>query len=145
MQIQAIDKSQHSNNMTFQGSVNIVNDLSYLPCKYVRKSYDSLVKMMEDKPFDLFIKQDHKTGNLHFIAKKPEHAYKKDAPCSDGIICEASRMDHGEHTKDLYIAVARDSVNGYDDYIIPKLALSMSSRIKRFIGNVYAKLSNLIK
>lgn len=145
MQIQSIDKSQHYNNMAFQGNVNIVNDLSYLPCKYVRKSYDSIVKMMEDKPFDLFIKQEHKTGNLHFIAKKPEHVFKKDAPCINSIIGDASRMDDGESTKDLYVAVARDAVNGYDNYIIPELAFSMSSRIKRFVGNIHTKLSNLTK
>lgn len=114
MQIQAVSTIQ-SNNQNFQGKVNIVNDLSYLPCKYVRNAYDSISKMVEDKPFDIFIRQNHKDKSLSFIAKRPEHVGLKRRPLVEYSISNASEMDNKEKTTDLYIAVAKKSIDEYSE------------------------------
>ena len=89
MQIQPISISS-KNNQTFQGKINIENDLSYLPCKYVRQAYDSMSKMIENKPFDLFISQNHKNKSLNFVAQKEEHFGKINKPFAKNIISNAS-------------------------------------------------------
>lgn len=133
MQVPAISNVQ-SNSQTFQGRINIVNDLSYNPCKYVRKAYDSISKELGDKPFDLFIKQDYKTNSLLFIAQKMQHAGRKNKPFIKNIITNAQELDQGEYTTDLYAAVARETINSYNDKFASKTV-----NAKEFFKNVSNK------
>ena len=142
MQIKTIDKSQQSNNTTFQGKVNVVNDLTFVPRKYMSKAFDSMSKLVENEPFDLFIKQDNKTDTLRIVAMKPEHAGRKGAPFIENVIGDASTMDSGVYTTDLYVATARDTVNLYNNFITPELGSSLGSKIKKFVDKLFAKLSN---
>lgn len=136
MQIPSISNTQPK-NQTFQGNINIVNDLSYLPCKYVRKAYDSMAKMIEDKPFDLFIKQDHKNKTLNFIAKKPEDLGKIKKPFVKNIILDAPNLDNGQYTEDLYKTVAKETIDTYNT-MYP--TYTKGEKIKRFFN----KLANEI-
>lgn len=133
MQVPAISNVQ-SNNQTFQGRINIVNDLSYNPCRYVRKAYDSISKELGDKPFDLFIKQDYKTNSLLFIAQKMQHAGRKNKPFVKNVIANAQELDQGEYTTDLYAAVARETINSYNDKFASKTV-----NAKEFFKNVSNK------
>lgn len=132
MQIQTISNSQ-PNKLSFQGNVNIVNDLSYLPCKYVRQSYDSMVELIKDKPFDLFIKQNHQDKSLSFIAKKAEHLGKIKKPFMENVILDASTMDNGSDTIDLYTAVAKETINTYDK-AFP--TLTTGEKIKKVLNKI---------
>ena len=141
MQIPAISATQ-SNNQSFQGKVNIVNDLSYLPCKYVRTAYDSISKMVEDKPFDIFIKQNHKDKSLSFIAKRPEHVGLKNKPVVEYSIANASEMDNQEKTTDLYISVAKQSIEDYNKKFPPK---TIGERIADSLDNFRKKFVKLFQ
>ena len=133
MQVPAISNVQ-SNNQTFQGRINIVNDLSYNPCKYVRKAYDSISKELCDKPFDLFIKQDFKGDSIVFVAQKMQHAGRKNKPFIKNIITNAQALDQGDSTTDLYAAVARETINSYNDKFASKTV-----NAKEFFKNVSNK------
>ena len=127
MNIPAITNTQQQN---FKGNINIVNDLSYLPCKYVRQAYDSMAEMIKDKPFDLFIRQNHKEKSLSFIAKKVEHLGKIHKPFVETVLLDASTLDKGASTKDIYTAMAKKSI---DDYEVLSEALP-KGLIKRFLN-----------
>lgn len=111
MQVQTIS---NSTNQNFTGKVEILGDLSYNPCRYVRQAYDSMQELIKDKPFDLFIKQNHKENTLSMIAKKSEHLGKPDKPFIRNSISDVSRMDDGSYTKDLYISTAEYTIDLYD-------------------------------
>ena len=138
MQVTAISISQ-SNQQNFQGKINIVNDLSYLPCKYVRKAYSSMEEMIKDKPFDLFIRQNHQNKSISIIAKKPGHLGKINKPFTESIITNASTMDEGNDTVDLYTSVARETIKTYDK-AFPQI--STGQKIKNFFNKLSDKFLN---
>ena len=138
MQVQTISISQ-PNKQSFQGNINIVNDLSYNPCKYVRKAYNSIAEIIKDKPYDLFIKQNYKEDSLSFIAKKPKHLGKINKPFMENIIIDASTMDNGSDKVDLYTAVARETINTYDK-AFP--TISTGEKIKKFLNKLGNKFVN---
>lgn len=70
----------YNNTTNFQGKVFVDPDLSYYPCKFVRKHFDKMSELMKEKPYDLFIKQDHGTDNVHLLFQKQEHLGKRNAP-----------------------------------------------------------------
>ena len=141
MQIPAISNTQQ-NNTNFQGKINIVNDLSYLPCKYTRAAYDSISQMIKDKPFDLFIKQNHKHHSLSMIAKKTEHIGKLNKPFIENIIPDASTMDNGQYTTDLYKAVAKETINIYET-AFPES--KKGEKIKKFINKLTNKFIEIFQ
>ncbi len=141
MQIQPISNSS-KNNQSFQGKINIENDLSYLPCKYVRQAYDSMTKMIENKPFDLFISQNHKNKSLSFVVQKEEHFGKINKPFVKNIIADASTMDNGKITKDLYSTVAEETIKTYEEMFLPS---QKDSKIKRFFNKIGQKFMEIIQ
>ena len=66
MQVQKIN-NQSQNNTNFQGKIFVEPDLSYEPCKFVRRHFDTMQKLIADKPYDLFIKQDHAEKTVSII------------------------------------------------------------------------------
>ena len=130
MQVPAISSSQQ-NKQAFQGNIHIVNDLSYLPCKYVRQAYDSIAEMIKDKPFDLFIRQNHQDKSTSMIAKKSKRLGKMDKPFMENIIINASTMDNGSDTVNLYTAVAKDTIDTYNK-AFP--TVSAGEKIKAFFN-----------
>lgn len=69
MQVQKIN-NQSQNNTNFQGKIFVEPDLSYEPCKFVRRHFETMKNMIADKPYDLFIKQDHAEKTVSIIAQK---------------------------------------------------------------------------
>ena len=78
MQVQKIN-NQSQNKTNFQGKIFVDPDLSYEPCKFVRQHFDTMKKMIADKPYDLFIKQDHAERTVHIIAQKEKDLGKRNA------------------------------------------------------------------
>ncbi len=78
MQVQKIN-NQNLNNTNFQGKVFVDPDLSYYPCKFVRQHFDNMQKMIADKPYDLFIKQNHAKNTVSIIAQKEKDLGKRNA------------------------------------------------------------------
>lgn len=139
MQIPAISNVQ-SNKQSFQGNIHIVNDLSYLPCKYVRQAYDSIAELIKDKPFDIFIRQNHRENSLSFIAKKSKHLGNLNKPFSENIISNASTMDKGEYTKYLYTAVAKVTIENYENSFIASSKKEKFKDYLNILSNKFIKL-----
>ncbi len=70
MQVQKISNNNSQNTTGFQGKVFVDQDLSYYPCKFVRKHLETMKKMIAEKPYDLFIKQDHPNNTVNLIAQR---------------------------------------------------------------------------
>lgn len=142
MQIQAISSVKQNKNQNFRGNVNIVNDLSYLPCKYVRQAYDSMNELIKDKPFDLFIRQNHGKHSLNFIAKKPQHLGKINKPFVENTISNASNLDNGVYTKELYAIVAEMTINSYEKAFLP---VKKEGNVKTFFNKLVNKFLSVMQ
>ena len=142
MQVQAISNAQQNKNQNFQGKVNIVNGLSYLPCKYVRQAYASMNELIKDKPFDLFIRQNHGEHSLNFIAKKPQHLGKINKPFVENTISNASNLDNGEYTKELYAIVAEMTINSYEKAF---LSVKKEGNVKTFFNKLVNKFLSIMQ
>lgn len=80
MQIQHITNNSTKNNQNFQGKVFVDTDLSYYPCRFVRKYLKTMQDMIAEKPYDLFIKQNHADNTVSIIAQKEKDLGKRKAP-----------------------------------------------------------------
>lgn len=78
MQVQKIN-NQSQNKTNFQGKIFVDPDLSYEPCKFVRQHFETMKNMIADKPYDLFIKQDHAEKTVSIIAQKETDLGKRKA------------------------------------------------------------------
>jgi len=119
MQVQTVSNSKQ-NAQNFTGGVQIVNDLSYNPCKYVRRAYDAMSELVKDKPYDIFVNQDYANESLSLIVSKPKHAYKSSKRRTESTILNAPHLDSGDATTDLYVAVAKDAVAKYEKFFPKK-------------------------
>lgn len=128
MQVQTIS---NSNNKNFTGRVEILGDLSYNPCRYVRKAYNSMQELIKDKPFDLFIKQNHKENTLNIYAVKSEDLLKKNKPLVQNRI--STFLDDGQSTTDLYVSVAKNAVDRYEN-LPPKV--TFMQKCSKFFSNL---------
>lgn len=79
MQIQSIANNSTKNNQNFQGKVFVAPDLSYYPCRYVRKHLKTMQNMIAEKPYDLFIKQNHADNTVSVIAQREKDLGKRKA------------------------------------------------------------------
>ena len=119
MQVQNISVSQNV-NPNFKGKINVLpGNLSYNPARTVRKAYDAMQALIQDKPIDLLIKQNYKTKNVVVLAKKPEDFGKKNAPKFEVLIPDAADMDDdyricGYSPVDVYIQAARLAAREYE-------------------------------
>lgn len=119
MQVQNI--SSHHNKTSFNGTINIIpGDLSYYPARCVRKAYASIKKLINDKPFDLFIRQNHEDGSVSIIAQKARPFWRKNKPSVESSIADVAHKDIGtcigdRDVVDLYIAVAKNTVLKYEE------------------------------
>lgn len=129
MQIQNISNSQQ-NTQNFQGKINITpGDLSYLPAKYVRKSYNAMQEQIKNKPFDLFIKQNHQERNVSIMAQKESDALKKNALRTEHFVSDEA---------DLYESVAKLVVREHEEKLQsqPK---TFSEKIQSFAAKAWNK------
>ena len=65
MQIQNI-----SNQPKFKGNVILVGEFSAVPTKLIRKSASKLAKIIDKKPYDLFLEQNHARGIVTVSAQR---------------------------------------------------------------------------
>ena len=139
MQVQNISMSQNS-RQTFQGKINIFpGNLSYNPARNVRKAYDAMQAMIQDKPFDLLITQNNKTQTVSVIAKKATDIGVKDSPRMEVLIPGAADM--GDDYKlfnssavDIYIAAAKTAVREYENRFMSKPANNFAKRFASLFG-----------
>lgn len=120
MQIQNITNSQF-NPPNFNGKFGLIpekskilnhskidiipGDLSYEPAKNLRKSYDALLEMLKDKPYNLYIRQDHKNNTVKMTAQKENHFVRNKGPKAEGEFSA---------TADLYEDVAVFVMDTYE-------------------------------
>lgn len=125
MQVQKIN-NQNQNNTNFQGKVFVAPDLSYYPCKFVRKHLDTMNKMIADKPYDLFIKQNHANKTVSIIAQKEKDLGKRKAP---------SHVVLMEQNIEFYDIAAQNAIEEFDK----KLA-NLPPTFKEKVGKFFNKL-----
>ncbi len=128
MQVQNITNSQHK-AQTFQGSVSILGDLSYVPCRQISKATPKLQELFANKNFDLFIKQDYRANQLVFMAKKPQHLFKKNKPSAKAYISSHEMLN----SDDLYLSVAKHVADVYENLPAKK---SFVEKLKNFFNNL---------
>ncbi len=105
MKVQNITNSQF-NSPEFKGKIDIIpGDLSYEPAKYVRKAYNSLQEMIKDKPYNLYIRQNHKNHTVNIIAQKEDNFIKNKGIKAEGMLSSSA---------DLYEEVASLVINSYE-------------------------------
>lgn len=129
MPIQAISNSQ-SRNQNFTGRVQIMNDLSYLPCKQLRKALPQLEDFMESKPYDLFVTQEHKNKLISFVVKKEEDIFRHNSPFAETLV-PTDKVDEG----DLYLSAVKRIAKRYEE--LPNT--SFLHKCKTFFNNLLGK------
>jgi len=142
MQVQTISNSQ-PNQTNFQGRIAIVNELSAEPCRRIRNIIPDLEKVINDKPFDLFVTETHQGQSLSFIAQKSKHFGKKNKPISEYSV--ATNISYPNTEKDIekfYIAVATDTVSDFEK-MLPKKA-SFADKCKNILNKFCNHFINAI-
>ncbi len=127
MQVHNISNSQ-SSKQNFQGKINIIpGDLSYLPAKYVRKAYSSMEKQIKDKPFDLFIKQNHKENKVGITAQREKDIHNKNALKSEVFVASDA---------DVYESAAAHVINEFETKL-QKQPETFITKAKKAAGNIW--------
>ncbi len=138
MQVQNITNSQHQ-TQSFQGSIAVWGgDLSYIPCRQIRKAYPKLQELFADKNFDLFIKEDHRANQLIFMAKKPEHFGRKYKPSVKAYISNHEI----KNSDDLYYSVAKHVAEEYEQLAVQK---TFGQKCKSFFNNLGKKFMQIMQ
>lgn len=135
MQVQKISNAQN-NNQNFKGKIDIIpGDLSYLPAKYVRKAYNAMEEQIKDKPFDLFIRQNHKNRTVTLTVQK-----EKDALKNTGIRTSAEVSQDA----DDYESVSKYLINEHEEKIknSPK---TFGEKLKGFFKKVEQRFLEAIQ
>ena len=106
MQVNSITKSQY-NSPVYKGKIDIIpGDLSYEPVKYLRKSYNALAEIIKDKPFNFYIRQNHKDKTVSVIAQKEKDYLKNRGIRTEGVFSSS---------EDLYKEAAIGAACTYED------------------------------
>lgn len=135
----------NSNNQSFNGRVAIVGDLSAEPCRRIRNISTELKNIIKDKPFDLFIRENHKEYNLSFIAQKPYHFGKKNKPISEYMV--SKKIGEPNTEKDIeryYLAAAANSIENFASSAEGRNN-SMMAKFKYFLSSAGNILKNLFR
>lgn len=136
MKVQNISNTQQ--NINFQGNVIIVNDLSAIPSKLVRKSAQTLKTMVADKNYDLLIKQNHEQKTVSIIAQNPKYCGNPLKPHVETII---------NQNKDLYEKAAKNSMDKFEalPQSLPKRAWNKVKELYfKFEDEYYEMLEDLL-
>lgn len=128
----------NKNNQSFNGRVAIDGELSALPCKHVRRISSNLKTIMAEKPFDLFIKEDHKNDTILFIAQKTKDFGKTDKPKFQNTLSKDLNYYSEEAADDIYLATAKDTIDCYEE-MNAKQQKTMFSKFKNVINKIFKK------
>lgn len=134
MQVQNISNSQINTQTNFQGRVIIDGELSALPAKLVRKSAQTLKDIIADKPYDLFIRQNHREGRILITAQK-----EKDYIRGKGLKADAL-MDKNV---DLYKECAEYVVKEQDLKL--KYNPTFAQKCKRFFNKLGNRFMDIVQ
>ncbi len=126
MQVQKITNT--NNTPAFNGIIDIIpGDLSYRPAKYVRKAYNTMENLIKDKPFNLYIRQNHQKDTVSVIAQKE----------NDFIKNKGLRVEYtASSSLDIYDKLAALAVDTYD-----VMANSQPKSLKQKFKNLFIKQS----
>ncbi len=134
MQIQKIS-SQNQNNTNFQGKVFVEPDLSYKPCQYVRRHLKTMQVMISNKPYDLFITQDHAKNTVKLIAQNEKDLGKRKA------LRYVVSVD--KNVEDYDIAAA-EAINGFDKKLA-NLPPTFKEKAKNFFDKLGEKFMQIMQ
>lgn len=106
MKVHNLTNSQYT-SPNFQGRIDILpGNLSYEPTKYIRKAYKSMEELIKDKPYNLYIRQDHQNNTVKIIAQTEDNFIK-----NKGIKAES----YMSSSADLYEDAAKTVVASYEN------------------------------
>lgn len=128
MQVQSVSNINSQNNFT--GRVIIVDELSAIPNKMVRKSAEKLKQMVADKSYDLFIRENPAEHTVSVIAQKEKDFGK--ANKLQGHVLVSKTVD--EDIPDVYELAAEHAFSDYEN----KLE-SMPENFKEKCKNFFKK------
>lgn len=126
-----IQNKTNSNTFpAFGGKVMIMpGDLSYKPAKYARKAYNTMTSMVKDKPYNLYIRQNHEENTISVIAQKEKDLLKNRGIKTEGIFSASS---------DLYKEAASGAVTSYEK-LSDNTTKSFMKRIINYFGKTEFK------
>lgn len=134
MQVQKIN-SQTQNNTNFQGKIFVEPDLSYKPCKFVRRHFETMKSMISNKPYDLFITQDHVNGTVKLIAQNEKDLGKRKALRHIVLV--------DKNVEDYDIAAA-EVINGFDEKL-SNLPPTLKEKTKNFFAKLAEKFMKIMQ
>ena len=130
MQVQNITNSQ-LNSQNFQGRIDIIpGDLSYEPAKYVRKAYNAMENLIKDKPYNIYIRQNHKQNNVSLIVQREDHIIKNKGIKAEGTVSKNA---------DLYESLAEHLIGVYDQKV-KNQPMTLGQKIKNGLKKIGHKL-----
>lgn len=127
MQVQKIANNNAQSNTNFNGKLFIEPDLSYYPCKFVRQHYNKMQNLIADKPFDLFIRQNHKQGTVNVIAQKEMDALNKNS--HKHVVTMKKDLD-------CYDVAAESAIEGYEKTLASR-PKSFKERLANLINKIF--------
>lgn len=131
-----IQQPNLQNNQGFQGQIHIIQgDLSHYPAMLMRKSYNAISEMIKDKPYDLFIKQNHQKNNVSIIAQKEQDFIRKKGLRAEVVVSTNA---------DIYEEAARHAIHTYDEKA--KLVRpTFGQNCKKFFNKLVDKFLNIVQ
>ncbi len=124
MQVQTISNTK-PDNKSFQGNVIIVNELSYNPCRYVRKAMGAMQEMIKDKPYDLFIKQHYKENEVSLTAQDSINYLRNKGLKSEAFVSSGANIND-----EFYKVMSEFVIKDMDDKLAAR-PVSLAHRITK--------------
>lgn len=135
MQVHKVANNNVQSNTNFNGKLIVEPDLSYYPCKFVRRHYETMQRLIAEKPYDLFIKQNHGEDTVSIIAQK-EKDLIKNKPLRHEVIM----------SKNLeFYDVAADSAIKEFDKKLASLPPTFKEKAKSFFDKFGKKLMQVMQ
>lgn len=133
MQVPKISNQEQKQN--FQGNVFVDPDLSYYPCKFVRKHYAKLKEMISEKPYDLFIRQNHKENTVSIIAQREQDLLKR-KPLRHIVLMDKNL--------EFYDLAAKYAIEEYDKKLM-NLAPTFKEKCNKFFNKLGKKFMTIMQ
>lgn len=128
-----------NSKQNFQGRVAIVGDLSAIPSKAVRQAAPNLKKLLADKPFDLFIKENYNYNCIDFIVQKPQNFGRK-TPDYIYIIPKKNKESLKDPKK--YYETAENAITNHERRLGNN---SFSAKVKKLFKNLGQKFKEALQ
>ena len=123
-----------SNNQSFQGNVIMIGKFSEMPEKLIQKSLPKLEKMIEKKPYDLFIEQNKHKGVVKVYAQK-----EKDFKLNKGLVSSVTmndKEDFYEHCAEYVLKEQDIKLKNHPNFL-QKCKNAVNNTAKRFVDALF--------